>query len=124
MDFYFRDSMHRKFFGDFLKVLNLESTEKKLFSALYLICGSREFELLGRYIDTGRRIIHLEIFIDSEEFLNMDYPDQELSRLAGALYAGLECDVNDCFSQFKGPELKIALTALELRYQKENTITD
>lgn len=124
MDFYFKDSMHRKIFEDCIKVLSPEKTEKELFSTLYLICGSSEFELIGRYIDTGRKFIHLESFINSEYFINMDYPDQELARLAGALYTGLECDVNNCFGQLEGPELKIALTALELRYQGEKTITD
>ncbi len=123
MDLYFKDSMHRKFFEDFLRVLSLEETEKELISALYLVCGSSEFDLIGRYIDTGRKIIHLKSFLDSEDFLNMDYPDQEITRLAAALYNGSQCDVNDCFGQLKGPNLKIALTAVELRYGSENLIT-
>ena len=103
LDLYFKDSMHRKFFEDFLRVLSLEETEKELISALYLVCGSSEFDLIGRYIDTGRKIIHLKSFLDSEDFLNMDYPDQEITRLAAALYNGSQCDVNDCFGQLTGP---------------------
>lgn len=124
MDLYFRDNMHRKYFQDILKVFDMAQTDKELYSTIYLISGSIEFDILGRYIDAGRKIIHLESFIDSEDFFSMQSLDQEMARLAAAIYQGSQCDVVDCFKQLNGPDLKIALNALELRFSDEELISD
>ena len=119
MSLFFKDFMHQKFYEDFERALNLDGEEKELISALYLISGNREFDYLGRYIDVQGRKIYLSDFIDSEDFLNWDMVDQELARLAAALYDGSSCDLHSCFKHLKGSDLKMALQAIQLRYGDE-----
>lgn len=124
MDLLFKDNMHKKYFEDFLRVFNMDPADKELYSTVYLICGVSEFEIIGRYIDTGRKIIHLESLLNSEDFYTMEAMNQEMTRLGAAIYTGTQCDVADCFSQLKGPELKVALNALELRFGGGESISD
>lgn len=119
MALYFKDGLHQKFFGDFIRAMNLKEEERELFSALYLICGNQEFDYLGRYIDVQARKLYLSDFIDTEDFFSWDIADQELTRLAAALYDGSSCDLPSCFEKLKGPYLKVALQAMQLRYLEE-----
>ncbi|RQD73656.1 MAG: hypothetical protein D5R97_09060 [Candidatus Syntrophonatronum acetioxidans] len=119
MSLFFKDSMHQKFYEDFQRAINFDKEDRELFSALYLICGNREFDYLGRYIDVQRKKLYLSDFIDTEGFFDWDMADQELTRLAAALYDGTSCDLHSCFKQLEGSDLKMALQAIQLRYGEE-----
>ena len=108
--------MHKKLFEDIKRTVDLNTENKGLFAAVYLVCCSKEFDMMGRFIDIGNQKIYFEDLIDSFDFEEFDREDQEILKLAAALYNGYSCDVHQCFKEIKGDSLKAAVEALTFRY--------
>ncbi len=116
MDLYFCDSMHKKLFEDITRTLEINAENIGFFAAAYLVCSSKEFDVIGRYIDVANQKIYFETLIESFDLSESDRQDQEILNLAAALYNGYKCDVSLCFEAIKGDNLKVALDALMFRY--------
>lgn len=116
MGLYFCDGMHKKLFKDIMGTQDINTENKELFAAVYLVCCSKEFDVIGRYIDVRNQKIYLENLVESLDLSEFDRQDQEIVKLAAALHHGYECDVNRCFEDIKGDCLKVAVEALMLRY--------